>query len=351
MAGNKMTDETPNQTLIPWDSYIDETWLGRRTEEIIEPALPIVDPHHHLWEWTQYMVPELLKDLASGHNVRATVFMETGAWYRKEGPEHLRPVGETEFVADVAEQVKSGKLSPARVCEGIIGEADLRLGHAVDQVLEAHIAAGKGHFRGIRSNAQFDEAVSWTPTPPQKGLMLDQGYRAGFSRLAAHGLVCDAMQFQPQLPELADLARAFPGTTIIVNHCGGPLGVGPYAGKRDQMYPPWKAAMLELAECPNVHVKLGGLANPFFSGLSFRGLAAAPSSEQIAAALRPYVEVCIEAFGANRCMFESNFPADKESCSYPILWNAFKRLAAGCSAAEKQALFSGTAARVYRLET
>jgi L-fuconolactonase len=180
--------------------------------------------------------------------------------------------------------------------------------------------------------------------------MLDKNYRAGFSRLAAHGLVCDAMQFQPQLPELADLALAFPGTTIIVNHCGGPLGVGPYAGKRDQMYPPWKAAMLELAKCPNVHVKLGGLANPFFSGLSFRGLTAAPSSEQIAAAFRPYVEVCIEAFGAGRCMFESNFPADKESCSYPILWNAFKRLAAGCSAAEKQALFSGTAARVYRLE-
>jgi predicted TIM-barrel fold metal-dependent hydrolase len=180
--------------------------------------------------------------------------------------------------------------------------------------------------------------------------MLDRQYRAGFARLGVHGLVCDAMQFQPQLPELLDLARAFPATTIIVNHCGGPLGVGPYTGKRGQMYPQWKAAIVELAQCPNVHMKLGGLANPFFSGLSFRALPAAPSSQQVADAFRPYVEVCIEAFGVNRCMFESNFPADKESCSYAVLWNAFKRLAAGCSAADKQALFSGTAARVYRLE-
>jgi L-fuconolactonase len=332
-----MVDETPNQTLVPWDNYIDEAWLARRTEEIVEPALPIVDPHHHLWEWTNYMVPEFLTDLAAGHNVRATVFMETGARYRKDGPEHLRPVGETEFVAVIAEQVRVGKLSATRVCEGIIGEADLRLGHGVDEVLQAHIAAGRGHFRGIRSNAQSDDAVSWTPMPPPRGLMLDKDYRAGFSRLAAHGLVCDAMQFQTQLAELADLARTFPDTTIIVNHCGGPLGVGPYANRRQEMFAAWKAAMLELAKCSNVHVKLGGLANPFFSGLSFRGRAAAPSSRELADAFRPYVDTCIQAFGPNRC-------------SYPILWNAFKRLAGGYSESEKHALFSGTAARIYGLE-
>ena len=144
--------------------------------------------------------------------------------------------------------------------------------------------------------------------------------------------------------------RAFPDTTIIVNHCGGPLGIGPYAGKHDEMYPAWKAGTQELAKCPNLYMKLGGLANPFFSGLSFRNLPAAPSSQQLADAFRPYVEVCIQAFGPDRCMFESNFPADKESCSYPVLWNAFKRLAAGYSAAEKQAMFSGTATRAYRLQ-
>jgi predicted TIM-barrel fold metal-dependent hydrolase len=223
------------------------------------------------------------------------------------------------------------------------------LGEAVDEVLQAHIAAGRGHFRGIRTNAQFDEAVNWMPAAPPRHLLLEKQFRAGFSRLAAHDLVCDAMQFQTQIPDLADLARAFPYTTIIVNHCGGPLGVGPYANRRLEMFAAWKPAMIELAKCPNVQVKLGGLANPFFSGLSFRGRASAPSSQELAQALAPYVDTCIEAFGPNRCMFESNFPADKESCSYAILWNAFKRLAAGYSEAEKQALFSGTAARDYRL--
>jgi predicted TIM-barrel fold metal-dependent hydrolase len=349
MVGHQMVDETPNQTLIPWDNYIDEAWLGRRTEEILEPDLPIVDPHHHLWEWTHYMVPEFLKDLGSGHNVRATVFMETGAWYRKDGPEHLRPVGETEFVADISEQFSAGR-SHVGICQGIIGHADLMLGEAVEEVLQAHIAAGKRHFRGIRSNAQFDPAVNWMPTQPPPHLLLEKQFRAGFSRLAAHRLVCDAMQFQTQLPDLADLARAFPDTTIIVNHCGGPLGVGPYANRRQEMFAPWKAGILELAKCPNVHVKLGGLANPFFSGLSFRGQPAAPSSQALADAFRPYVDTCIEAFGPDRCMFESNFPADKESCSYAILYNAFKRLAANYSAAEKQALFAGTAARAYQLQ-
>lgn len=342
-----MVQQTEFLNAFSWNNYIDEKWLSQRTEEILEPDLPIVDPHHHLWQWTDYMLPEFLKDLASGHNVRATVFMETGARYRDAGPEPLRPVGETEFVAEVIEQAR--KLSPLRVCEGIVGHADLMLGHAVDEVLEAHIAAGKGHFRGIRTNAHFDKAVGWSPTPPPEHLLLDPQFRAGFSRLAAHGLVCDAMQFQTQLYDLADLARAFPETTIIVNHCGGPLGVGPYAGRRDELFPPWKAATQELAKCPNLLMKLGGLANPFFSGLSFRGQALAPSSEQVAAAFRPYVEVCIDAFGPTRCMFESNFPADKESCGYAIVWNAFKRLAAGYTETEKQALFSGTAARAYRL--
>jgi predicted TIM-barrel fold metal-dependent hydrolase len=340
-----MSQEPSAAAAINWNNYIDEQWLAGSKEEILEPDLPIVDPHHHLWQWLGYMKPELLKDLGSGHNVRTTVFLETGAWYRQEGPEHLRPVGETEFVASVAAQTKG----PPQICQGIIGHADLTLGEAVEEVLQAHIAAGNGHFRGIRSNAQHDAAVNWMPTQPPPHLLLDKQFRAGFARLSANALVCDAMQFQTQLADVAELARAFPDTTIIVNHCGGPLGVGPYINRRQEMFAHWKPAMMELAKCPNVHMKLGGLANPFFSGLSFRGRAAAPSSQELAQAFRPYIETCIQAFGPDRCMFESNFPADKESCSYPVLWNAFKRLAAGYSASEKQALFSGTAARVYRL--
>ncbi len=343
-----MSDRPEIAGPVRWNNYVDERWLSGRTEEILEPELPIVDPHHHLWEWLGYMTPELLRDLGAGHNVRATVFLETGAWYRKHGPEHLRPVGETEFVAAVAAQF-SGNKAPPHICRGIIGHADLAMGAAVDEVLQAHIAAGKGYFRGIRSNAQYDAAVNWAPVQPPPHLLLQRPFRAGFSRLAAHGLVCDAMQFQTQLPDLTDLARAFPDTTIVVNHCGGPLGAGPYAHRRQEMFAPWRAAMRELAACPNVYVKLGGLANPFFSGLSFRNRPMPPSSQELADALRPYLETCIQAFGPERCMFESNFPADKESCSYAILWNAFKRIAAGCSPAEKEALFAATASRVYRL--
>lgn len=342
-----MSDGPSTAVSIRWDNYVDERWLGEVNEEIIEPEPPIVDPHHHLWQWLGYMVPELLRDL-DGHSVRATVFLETGAWYRHDGPEHLRCVGETEFVAAIAEQFSAQRNQP-RICQGIIGHADLMLGDAVEEVLQAHIAAGKGHFRGVRSNAQFDAAVNWMPTQPPPHLLAEKQFRAGFARLEPNGLVCDAMQFQTQLPDLADLAHAFPGTTIIVNHCGGPLGVGPYANRRQEMFGQWKSSMLELAKCPNVHVKLGGLANPFFSGLSFRGRATAPSSQELADAFRPYIDTCIQAFGPNRCMFESNFPADKESCSYAILWNAFKRLASSYSQSEKEALFSRTAARVYRL--
>lgn len=194
-----MSQEPSTAFAIQWNNYVDERWLSGVTEEILEPDLLIVDPHHHLWQWLGYMVPELLVDLGAGHNVRTTVFLETGAWYRQDGPEHLRPVGETEFVAAIAEQFAHDR-NRARICQGIIGHADLMLGEAVDEVLQAHIAAGKGHFRGIRTNAQFDEVVNWMPASPPRHLLLEKQFRAGFSRLAAHGLVCDAMQFQTQIP-------------------------------------------------------------------------------------------------------------------------------------------------------
>jgi predicted TIM-barrel fold metal-dependent hydrolase len=336
---------------------IRQDWLDRHQEQILEPDLPIVDPHHHLFDHPghRYLLDELLADLTSGHRIVATVFVQVFAMHRADGPEALRPVGETEFVNGVAAMSASGRYGPARVCAGIVGYADLRLGERVQEVLEAHLRAGGGRFRGIRHNTFRDDAVrayyalrpgSVFDQPP--GLLADPDFRAGFARLAPLGLSFDASLFHPQLPELTELARAFPNTAIVLNHAGTPLGIGAYAGQRDAVFASWSASIRELATCPNVSVKLGGFGMTLH-GLGFYDEPAPPSSERLAAALRPYVETCIEAFGADRCMFESNFPPDKASYSYAVFWNACKRLAQGASAAEKQALFSGSAARFYRL--
>jgi predicted TIM-barrel fold metal-dependent hydrolase len=333
-----------------WDAYVDEVWLGRHREEILEPELAIVDPHHHLW-WdapVRYRFEDLLADLGSGHAVHASIYMEAGAMHRADGPEHLRAVGETEYANGIAAMSASGQFGSARACAGIVGHCELRAGDASEELLQAHIAAGNGRFRGVRVNAYHDEYVRMGDVPP-KGLLLDPDFRRGFARLAPLGLVADAMCLHTQLLELADLAAAFPDTAIVLNHVGGPTRVGPYAGQLDAVAADWSAGMRTLAGCPNVVVKLGGLANPFFCDLTFRSSARPPSSEDLAAAFRPWMEPTIEWFGAGRCMFESNFPADKCTCSYPVLWNAFKRLAQACSTDEKTALFAGTAARVYRL--
>jgi len=331
---------------------VREDWLARRTEPIIEPALPIVDPHHHLWDrdgW-RYMLPDLLADLNSGHNIIATVFVQARAFHRAGGPEALRPVGETEFVNGVAAMSASGQYGPARVCAGIVGHADLRLGAAVEEVLHAHIRAGGDRFRGIRHITTWDaDASVMNPSykvPP--GLLGDTTFREGFARLAPLDLSFDAWLFHPQIGELAALARALPQTRIVLDHVGGPVAIGTYAGKRADEVERWRPAIRDLAACPNVFVKLGGMGMRI-NGFAFHEGADPPSSEQLEAAWRPYVETCIESFGAARCMFESNFPVDKGSYSYPVCWNAFKRLASGASAAEKADLFAGTATRFYQL--
>jgi predicted TIM-barrel fold metal-dependent hydrolase len=327
-------------------------WLSRWHEEILEPDLPIVDPHHHLWDrpgW-RYLLDELLTDLSSGHNIVATVFVEARAMYRADGPEALRPIGETEFVNGVAAMSASGVYGPARVCAGIVGHADLRLGAAVQEVLEAHLRAGGDRFRGIRHASAWDSDTSVTSpsssTPP--GLLADKAFREGFGRLASLSLSFDAWLYHPQIPELADLARAFPGTQIVLDHVGGPLGVGAYSGRRDEVYAAWLASIRDLAGCPNVAAKLGGLGMRT-NGFGFEQGSAPPSSETLATAVRPYVETCVELFGANRCMFESNFPVDGFSYPYAAYWNACKRLASGASADEKADLFRRTAARIYRI--
>ena len=342
-------------------------------EAILEPDLPIVDPHHHLWDRPtevlrnlppsdhgfmdiirnvpRYLLDQLLADLRTGHNIRATVYMECGAMYRASGPERLRCVGETEFVNGVAAMTASGLYGNVRACAGIVGHVDFRWGAEVEDVLRSHIGAGHGRFRGIRQSASYDD----DPTvlgplhgrvPP--GLYRDTKFREGFAVPHKLGLSFDAWLLEPQLPDLIDLARAFPETTIVLDHVGTPLGVGRYAGRREERFEEWRANIRALSKCANVNVKVGGLPMPF-AGFRKRMDGPDETSQTLAAQWKPYVETCIEAFGANRCMFESNFPVDRFGASYAALWNAFKRIASGATPSEKTALFSGTAMRVYRI--
>jgi len=340
-------------------------------EAILDPELPIVDPHHHLWDQKTYAPPsadehpfvtaiadarrylldQLLADTTSGHNIRGTVFVECGAFYKASGPAAMRPVGETEFVNGVAAMSASGTYGDFRACAGIVSKADLLLGDGVKAVLEAHVRAGGGRFRGIRNSASFDadKAVLGPLNRVEAGLYRDAVFREGFAHLAPMGLSFDAWLLEPQLPDVIDLARAFPDTTIVLDHVGTPLGRGGYTGKLAERFPIWRDNIRDLAKSANVVVKLGGLAMAFCNFPSFLAEPRAPS-EQLAEEWRPYIETCIEAFGADRCMFESNFPVDMGSCTYAVLWNAFKRIASGASAEERTALFSGTATKVYRLD-
>jgi predicted TIM-barrel fold metal-dependent hydrolase len=334
---------------------IDPEWLDQVTEDAIEPDLPIIDAHHHLWDRPgfRYMPPDLLRDIAGGHNVIATVYVEVGAMHRADGPELLRPAGETEMVAAFAD---SWPAQPARpkFCAGIVPHADLRVGSRVVALLEAHIEAGRDRMRGIRQNTAWDAVPSLQqrphyprgPIPP--GVIGSRSFREGFAQLAPLGLSYDAWVYQPQLPEVLDLARAFPDTSIILNHVGGPLRTGPYRGRSDELFAEWSAIIGELAACPNVTMKIGGMGMRIF-GFDLRDRERPPGSRELADLWRPYVEGCVEAFGASRCMFESNFPVDKAYYSYNACWNAFKLLTAAASADERDDLFRRTAARVYRL--
>jgi len=332
--------------------HVRPDWLALRTEEVIEPDLPIVDPHHHLWDRAgdRYLLPELMADIASGHNVVATVFVEARVMYRADGPEELRSLGETEFVNGVAAMSASGGYGTTRACAGIVGKIDLRIGSRAKGILEQHIARAGGRFRGIRNgSAWHKEGIKATTANPPPELLLDRSFREGFAVLSKLGLSFDAWLLHTQIDELTDLARAFPDTTIVMDHVGGPIGIGSYVGKRQEVFEHWRKSLQALARCSNVNVKIGGLGMHLF-GFEFHADPQPPLSRSLAEAWKPYVETCIEAFGAERCMFESNFPVDKGSCSYLALWNAFKRIAANHSAAEKKALFSGTASRIYRLD-
>jgi len=331
-------------------------WLARRTEAALDPDLPIIDPHHHLWDRprTRYLIDELAADIGApdqgGHNVLATVFVQCGAMYRAHGPEELKPVGETEFVAGQGAMADSGLYGPARCNAGIVCHIDLTLGDDVARVINAHLALAGGRLRGVRHATAHDPSpdVRTSSANPPAGLLADARFRRGFAQLARHDLSFDAWLYHPQIGELAALSRAFPDTKIVLDHCGGPLGVGPYAARREEVFASWRASIRNIAQAPNVVVKLGGLGMAI-SGYDFHLKEDPPVSQTLADAWRPWFETCIEAFGADRCMFESNFPVDKGSCSYNVLWNAFKRVASGASVAERAALFHDTAARIYRI--
>ena len=332
---------------------VRQDWLDRRHEPILEPDLPIVDAHHHLWDrpgW-RYLLDELLADTNSGHNIIATVFVQARAMLRAGGPEEMRPVGETEFVNGVAAMCASGSYGKIRACAGIVGHADLTLGDRLEPALLAHIRAGGNRFRGIRhiTACDRDPAMASPAYNPPSGLLGDKRFREGFGVLDRLGLSFDAWLYHPQIGELADLAHAFPKTRIVLNHVGGPIGIGGYAGKREEVFSAWVASIKALAASSNVYVKLGGLGMPR-TGFDWHTRSKPIGSEELATSMAPLLTYCIEQFGPNRCMFESNFPVDKVSFSYNVMYNAFKRLSKGYSAAERAAMFHDTAARVYRID-
>ncbi len=331
----------------------DVSWLSRQPQEdILFPDLPIIDPHHHLWDLPgfRYLLDEFTADLYTGHNVVATVFAECLAMYRADGPAALRPVGETEFVAGVHAMSRSGRYGPARACAGIIGYADLQLGGAVEDVLVAHQRAAPDLFKGVRFSTNWDpsEQIQNSHTGCRQYALAHPAIREGLGKVQAHGLTFDAWMFHTQLAELADLADAMPDLQVVLNHCGGLLGYGPYAQNRAEHFADWKAGLLAVARRPNIVCKLEGILG---RGGAFNYIDAPdpPDSRTLAAIWRPWFETCIEAFGAGRCMFESNFPVDVQGTGYATLWNAFKRIASSASPDEREALFAGTAARVYRL--
>jgi predicted TIM-barrel fold metal-dependent hydrolase len=303
----------------------------------------ICDAHHHLWDLphSHYLVEQLRADLASVPNVKSTVFVECDSEYRSEGPEAFRPVGETEFVAGCTKGPEA---------KGIVAQADLRLGAVFEEVLAAHVEAGQGRFRGIRQRATWDPHPEMSPFPPDPGpgLLRDPEFREGFSVLTRAGHSFDAWVFFEQLPEVAELARAFPDARVILNHLGGPIAIGPYKGKRNEVLERWRELLPEVAACPNVWVKLGGIGMPLY-GMNWHKEATKPDSEAVAAFWRNEIRFTIEAFGVDRCLFESNFPVDAVSMSYATLWEAFSIMTSDFSESERAALFHDTACDVYGL--
>ena len=329
-------------------------WLALTTEETLEPEIVICDPHHHFWvhrpepaDYQQYLLPDLAGDVNSGHNVHSTVFIEVRCEYRTDGPDEMKPVGEVEYVQTIADASASGSHGPTKAAAAIIGHADLKLGEGVRPVLEAMQAASPNRFRGVRHSVGWDESRELA-NREIKGALGTDGYRAGAKALAGMGLILENSLYFHQASELADFARALPELTIVLNHIGGLVRVGPYANRDEYVLPEWRKGIELMAKAPNIVLKLGGVGQTRFAyGWDERETPV--GSEELAETLGPLMNHCIEQFGPERCMFESNYPVDKISYSYNVLFNAFKRLSKDYSATDRANLFHGTAARVYNI--
>lgn len=324
-------------------------WLDQVREEPLEPERPIIDPHHHLWRkrfGRDYLLPEFHGDTGSGHNIVKSVFMECRAFYLREGPEHLRPSGETKYIAELARQSDSGG---GTAVAGIVAHADLRLADTpmLGELLDLHGQICAGRLRGIRQSAAVDRtAPLFIDVQAPDGLYTDPRFRKGLRELAARNLVFDAWHYHHQMRDFIDLTQALPECTFVLDHFGTPLGTGPW--KLDEIYPKWRKDISELARCRNVNLKLGGLAMPD-NGFGWHEAARPPDSDEFVAVQQHWYLHAIDCFGPGRCMFESNFPVDRLSIGYQVLWNGFKKMVADFSEAEKQALFHDTAARIYSI--
>ena len=333
-------------------------WLDQVTEKIVDQDLEIIDPHHHLWPGppgtdgvsaeNRYLLEDLWNDTQSGHNVVKTVFVECGQGYYESGSEAMKPVGETKFVVGVAEEAKQD-VSKAQI-EGIVGHADMMLGESAREVLEAHLEEGKERFKGIRHGASWDESdeIRNSHSNPIQSIYLDEEFQKGIEQLDALNFTLDAWNYHKQIKELTELAKCFPNLKIVQNHFGGPLGIGPYAGRREDVFSVWQESIAELAERDNVFIKIGGLAMPI-NGWGWHKRELPANSDEFIESHGRYYLHAIKCFGVERCMFESNFPVDKRSISYPVLWNGFKKIVEDFSTEEKEYLFYKTAAEFYSL--
>ncbi len=340
---------TTKQKKVMGQSVPDDDWVGQVVEDIVEPDLPIIDAHHHLWvrPGHRYLVPELLQDLRSGHNIVGTIHAECHTMYRRDGPEEWRSLGETEFVTGCAAMAESGAFGDIAFCRGFIGRVDLSLGNATREIFERHLAVSSGRFKGIRFTTAWDAHERIQNQVPHAHLLREPSVRDGARVMAELGLTLDIWVYHPQLLEIAELADDIPELTIVVNHTGVPVLGGPYRDQREAVFADWREGIRAIAARPNTYMKLGAL--PIRSHGDGVDRTLPPTSQETATAWRPWMESCIDAFGAQRCFFESNFPVQKLFASYPVTWNAFKHIAAGASADEKRWLFHDAALAAYRI--
>jgi predicted TIM-barrel fold metal-dependent hydrolase len=349
---NLEVTKTAGSTLqgAPRRIAIRPEWLASRTEEIVEPDLPLVDAHHHLWDppGARYLFDEFLDDVTCGHHVEASVFVECHSMYRFSGPDLMKPVGETEFIAGVAAQSESGRYGMSRLCKAIVGFLDYSLGDRVGPVLDAHIQAAGGRFRGVRGRAAShkDPEINLWQTPD--GILGTEAARQAVAAVGKRGLSLDIWAYQTQIADVLRLCREFPDMAIVIDHVGGPIGCGPYKAHRTELFEEWSKGITALGALPNTFLKVSGMAMRYF-GLDAHLDPMPPSSDDLVRAWQRHFDVCMDAFGPARSMFASNFPVDKASCSYGVLWNAFKKLSQSCSPSERAAMLSGTAKKVYRI--